>query len=292
VYPPLILNSKIEETLDLFLESSFDLVIADPPYFRIVGEEWDRQWRTLENYLEWCQSWLPGISRVLRPGGTFYLFGYMKILAHLVPGLLKLGFDYREEITLDKGLAAVAGRATKGYKMFPNVTETILFLVKDPKPTLRSLLLEAARKKGLTAREINLALGVQSNGGGMWSLYTGDNILGQTPTREMWGRLCKVLGLDVPHERVSQTFHPSMGCTNVWRDFSFRVPDRTHRTQKPRALVERLLNASSCPGDLVLDAFSGSGVCTLAGQTLGRKMVAVEVNREMCLDLESKVLPV
>ena len=33
-------------------EESIDLIIADPPYFKVIGEKWDYLWRTEEDYLE------------------------------------------------------------------------------------------------------------------------------------------------------------------------------------------------------------------------------------------------
>ena len=33
-------------------DESVDLIIADPPYFKVVGEKWDYEWRTEEDYLE------------------------------------------------------------------------------------------------------------------------------------------------------------------------------------------------------------------------------------------------
>lgn len=108
----------------------FDLVIADPPYWKVVGQKWDYQWRTETDYVEWCQNWFKEVYRTLRYGGTFYLFGYFRTLALLVPSLLELGFELRQQIIINKGMQAVAGRATKNYRMFPNVTESILFLTK------------------------------------------------------------------------------------------------------------------------------------------------------------------
>ena len=55
---------------------SIDLIIADPPYFKVIGEKWDYLWRTEEDYLEWSKKWIAEASRVLRKGGSFYLFGY------------------------------------------------------------------------------------------------------------------------------------------------------------------------------------------------------------------------
>lgn len=115
-------------------EASIDLIIADPPYFKVIGEKWDYLWRTEEDYLEWSEKWIAEAARVLRMGGSFYLFGYFRMLSRLLPILEKYGFELRQQIVLNKGMQAVSGRATKNYRMFPNVTESILFLCKDPKP--------------------------------------------------------------------------------------------------------------------------------------------------------------
>ena len=119
--------------MDTIKNESIDLVIADPPYWKVVSEKWDYMWRTEDDYLEWSKQWLEKVFQKLRIGGSFYLFGYFRMLSLLVPILQELGFSLRQQIILDKGMKAVAGRATKNYKMFPNVTESILFLVKDNK---------------------------------------------------------------------------------------------------------------------------------------------------------------
>jgi site-specific DNA-methyltransferase (adenine-specific) len=51
-----------------------------------------------------------------------------------------------------------------------------------------------------------------------------------------------------------------------------------HPTQKPLALVERCLLASSKPGDLVLDPFVGAGTTAVAAAKLERKCVAVDLD--------------
>jgi DNA modification methylase len=48
-------------------------------------------------------------------------------------------------------------------------------------------------------------------------------------------------------------------------------------TQKPLALLERLVAASSNPGDVVLDAFCGSGTALVAAQRLGRRWIGMDV---------------
>ena len=48
-------------------------------------------------------------------------------------------------------------------------------------------------------------------------------------------------------------------------------------TQKPRALLERIIAASSNPGDVVLDPFCGCGTAVDAAQKLGRKWLGIDI---------------
>lgn len=50
-------------------------------------------------------------------------------------------------------------------------------------------------------------------------------------------------------------------------------------TQKPEALLERIVKASSNPGDLVLDCFIGSGTTAAAAQKLGRRWIGCDINK-------------
>ena len=51
-------------------------------------------------------------------------------------------------------------------------------------------------------------------------------------------------------------------------------------TQKPLQLLERIVTASSNPGDLVLDFFAGSGTAGAAAVEAGRRFVLVDDNPE------------
>ncbi len=51
-----------------------------------------------------------------------------------------------------------------------------------------------------------------------------------------------------------------------------------HPTQKPLALLERVIAASSNPGDLVLDPFAGSGTTGVAAVMAGRRFLGVEMD--------------
>jgi site-specific DNA-methyltransferase (adenine-specific) len=51
-----------------------------------------------------------------------------------------------------------------------------------------------------------------------------------------------------------------------------------HPTQKPEALIERIIRASSNPGDLILDPFVGSGTTSRVAAHLGRHSVGIDIN--------------
>jgi DNA modification methylase len=160
------------EKLKEIPDHSIDLIILDPPYWKVIGEEWDYKWRTIDDYVAWCRQWLPELGRVIKYSGSMYLFGFIRNLFYLQKDIEELGFIFRQQLIVNKGIKVVGGRATKGYKMFPNVTESILFYILDAKPLIKKLLLERQKVLGLTAFEINERLGVKANGGGgMVSLY-------------------------------------------------------------------------------------------------------------------------
>ena len=268
---------------------SVDLVIADPPYWKVVGEKWDYQWRTEEEYIEWSIEWIKQVSRILRKGGTFYCFGFFRTLALLVPRLKELDLELRQQIIIDKGMRSVSGRATKNYKMFPNVTESILFFIKDNKKFIKPFLKERQRVLNLTAKEINEALGVKSNGGGMWSIYTGKNVCEQFPTKLCWEKLSKILQFDLPYDNIAQTYNPQMGLTDVWTDIDFYEENRFHPTQKPLKLISRLILASSNPEDIVLDPFSGAGSTQLAAIKHKRHYLGFELDEEYFKIAQSRI---
>ena len=209
--------------------------------------------RTKDDYIKWCLAWLKEIRRVIKISGSLYIFGYLRNLFYLYDSFTELGFNFRQQIIIDKGIRAIGGRATKGYKMFPNVTESLLFFTCDNHSLVKRILKEKQKELKLTALEINKKLGVKSNGGGMWSLYTGNNILSQVPTKEMWERLQVILNFNYPYEDIAPVFNIEMGITDVWKDIDFYQEKRYHPTQKPIELIERIIKASSNEEMVILD---------------------------------------
>jgi site-specific DNA-methyltransferase (adenine-specific) len=74
---------------------------------------------------------------------------------------------------------------------------------------------------------------------------------------------------------------PGVPCSDSWDDIrplNSQAQERLgYPTQKPVALLERILNASSNPGDIVLDPFCGCGTTVHAAEKLGRQWIGIDV---------------
>jgi len=61
-------------------------------------------------------------------------------------------------------------------------------------------------------------------------------------------------------------------------------------TQKPEALLERIIKASSNPGDIVLDAFAGSGTTGAVAEKLGRRWIMVDCGKLAIYTMQKRLL--
>ncbi|GLQ04918.1 DNA-methyltransferase [Sneathiella chinensis] len=62
-----------------------------------------------------------------------------------------------------------------------------------------------------------------------------------------------------------------------------------HPTQKPEALIERIIAASSDPGDLVVDPFVGSGTTARVARILGRNSTSFDINPDYVAMTEQRL---
>jgi DNA modification methylase len=104
------------------------------------------------------------------------------------------------------------------------------------------------------------------------------------------------------HPRIKHYLHEGKGVQpdNVWSDIiqinSQAKEDTGYDTQKPEALLERIIQASSNEGDLVLDAFCGSGTTGAVAERLGRRWImcdlgrfAIHTTRKRMIELQRKL---
>lgn len=86
-------------------------------------------------------------------------------------------------------------------------------------------------------------------------------------------------------------------CADVWEFPSVRLTNKqkgktvkqNHPTPKPEGMIERMILASSNPGDLVLDLFSGTGTTAYCAKKLGRDFVACDNDEYYCSMIRERV---
>ena len=261
-----------------------DLMILDPPYFRAVKDDWDNQWFVMDEWINWCDQWIEQLGRVSKWSGSLWLFGYSYQLTKLLPLCEKHGFTFRQQIAIDKGMQAVAGRTSKKLKMFPTATEYAYYFHYEARNHIRDILQAERQKYSMNGNEVNSLLGKATTGGGTFACVASMKKPLEHrvyPTAEDWSKLSAKF--DLPnYEDVVYYFDLPQGLTDVWSDINFydRSEPKFHSTQKPLKLIERIVQCSSRENGLVLDPFMGSGSTAIACDKLNRRWIGCEGNAD------------
>ena len=98
-----------------------------------------------------------------------------------------------------------------------------------------------------------------------------------------------------PYKRYLDEYVNKGGALNdVWDDVQFlrgNHPERTHyETQKPEALLERIIKASSNEGDLVCDFFGGSGTTAAVAERSGRRWITCDIGKPASLVMRKRFI--
>ncbi len=95
------------------------------------------------------------------------------------------------------------------------------------------------------------------------------------------GRIVQTKSGNVPAYKRYLDEMPGVPLQDVWTDIQpigAQATERLHYpTQKPLALLDRIIQASSNPGDVVLDPFCGCGTAIASAQKLGRKWIGIDI---------------
>jgi DNA modification methylase len=250
-------------------------------------------------YLTMMSSRLVELRRVLKPTGSLYLHcdptasHYLKLLCDSIFGK----DNFRNEIIWKRNSAH--SDTKQGAKHFGRLTDSILFYAKSDETVWNQQYTEYSEK--YLERDYRR---VDENG----RSYRLDNIQGPggaakgNPFYEVMGvsrywRYSKEKMDDlIKQGRIIQTRHgavpqykryldemPGQPVQNLWTDIPV-INNRSkemlgYPTQKPVALLERIIQASSNPGDVVLDPFCGCGTTIDAAEKLGRDWIGIDVTQ-------------
>ena len=281
-------NLGVMAALSGELAGTIDLIYADPPFatggaFRLAddrpayGDAWEAG---LADYLQTLHEQIVLMERLLSERGSLYLHldwragHYARLLLDEVFG--REGF--RNAIVWHYG-----GRGAKAIaRQFPRNHDVILLYTKSAEtPFTRPRTVERIPLDGAASR------GLRQDGEGRWfkTAPRGDYTDESVARLDREGRIHRTRNGGVrikyflPVEDGLVLDSKPMG--DVWND----IPDMMHAphaerteypTQKPEALLARIIEATSSEGGLVADFFCGSGTTAVVAERLGRRWIACD----------------
>lgn len=297
------------EVLPTLPDNSVDLVLTDPPYFRVKDEPWDRQWDTAAGFLDWLDQVLAQFARVLKPNGSLYVFASPRMAARvevLVGGrfnvlnrirwLKENGWhkkarpdDLRsflspwEEIIFAEHYGA--DNIAKGEAGYGAACDELRGFVFEP---LRAYLAGEWKRAGLLSRECDECLGTNGMAGhyfgqSQWALPTAENYAKlQAYANRNGGEFLRREYEDLRREyedlRRPFAVTADVPYTDVWDFPTVQAYPGKHPCEKPQALLRHVIQASSKPGAVVLDAFMGKGSTGIAARELERNFIGIEMD--------------
>jgi len=291
-------------------DKAVDLLIVDPPY-----NENKAEWDNVDNYIHWWQDCLKQFVRILKQNGVFYFFQMNIETAMNMHRICKEnGLILRQMITIDKGLASVAGRTSNSLRSFPKATEYLFYYTFEDTTGSEQLsdayqkinpmakyLEEEFIRAGVTQGDLRKLFLSNTNRetGCITNWVKGYNFplewqydklreylnRGQKQITEFLRRDYEDLRRDYEdlrrdYEDLRYTFNLPYGITDVWQINFYEDIILEHETPKPTKVIERIISASSKVNDLVLDPFLGSGTTLLACRKTGRIGLGFEINPE------------
>jgi len=255
--------------LSQFPADCIDLIYLDPPFFSnrhyevIWGDEaeirsFEDRWEGgIHVYVEWMRERVIELRRILKPTGTFYLHcdehasHYLKVMLDEVFGRE----NFLNEIIWHYQTSSGAP------KKWLHRNHDTIFRYAASRPALvtwnhpREPWPEATLRKWQHDEE--------------GRVYRVQNKFDKRYYIDPAGKLAD----------------------DVWEiTLSSRTKERLgYPTQKPEALMEKIISASTDPGDIVLDPFCGCGTTLVAAQKLGRQWIGIDIS-PTAVDLERRRL--
>ncbi|MBE9019543.1 site-specific DNA-methyltransferase [Chroococcidiopsidales cyanobacterium LEGE 13417] len=241
-------------------DGAIDLVFADPPFN--LGKEYGEgvsDCMEIDKYLSWSQQWLDESIRVLKDGGSLFVFNLPRWCIEYGAYLNRKGMCFRHWIACRMPKAFPRGKKmspahygliyyTKGEPAVFNKVYTPIQVCRHCGKEIRDY---GGHRKKLNEKGINLM--------DVWDMQ-----------EDVWE--------DVPQADFAEDLWTLT--EEMWTDIP---PVRHHRHKKriPNELapimLERIIAMASNPGQIVVDPFGGSGTTFYAAEKLHRYWIGTEI---------------
>jgi DNA modification methylase len=284
-----------------------DLIYIDPPFnsnrnYEVFWGETKEKRRfedrhaSTQAYIEFMRPRCVELHRVLKKTGSFYYHcdwhasHYVKVMLDQILGENQFQAEIIWKRTSAHSDSSTCGRAHDTIFLFgksQEITWNSQYQAYDDEYVNTHY--RYKDKKGRVYRTDNLtAMGL--SGGGYTYEWNGVNKLWRVPQQKMQelhdqGRIHYTKTGTAEYIRYFDEM-PGMPLQDVWTDIppvNSQAAERLgYPTQKPIALLDRIVKASSNPNDIVLDAFCGCGTALVAAENLRRQWIGIDISPTAC----------
>ena len=254
----------------------------------------------MQSYLTMMSVRLLEMKRALKPTGSIYLHcdptasHYLKLVMDCVFG----SGNFRNEITW-KRTSTVKGNFGQGTKAWPRVSDSLLFYSKTEDyifsqqfgPYSNDYIEKFYRhiEPGTNRRYQLVSMtgpGGQSKGNPQYEVMGVTRFWRYSEERMQnlidQGLVVQSKPGGVPRRKYYLDEGRGVPIQSVWNDIGNLQGGAKERvgypTQKPLALLERIIKASSDEGEFVLDPFCGCATALVAAETLGRRWIGIDLS--------------
>lgn len=222
--------------LPLVEDSVIDTIFADPPFN--IGKQYGKNTDDLQPdkaYLHWCKQWLTECVRILKPGGSLFVYNLPKWNILLGAHLTTLNMDFRHWIAIEMSACLpIAGRLHPSHY-------SLLYYSKGKPKTFRRIRTPVQLCRHCEGE-------VKDYGGHRGALNPNGITL-----KDVW--------TDIPPVRH-------------WK---FKSKNRKANALSTK-LLDRVVEMSTVPGDVVFDPFGGSGTTFSVCEAKKRHWIGTEID--------------
>lgn len=276
-----LFNCDCVQGMSEIADSSVQCVMTDPPYLYLKNQKLDRPFDEKEFFSQ-CK-------RVLKDEGFVVLFGRGESFYRWNTILAGLGFVFKEEIIWDKT------QTSSPLLSISRVHETIaiwakkngiLNTVKVPylemkRHDLDAIITDMKRLKVMLNNTKSLNEGINFLENNEFNFSAVNRPKSTTVSSEN----LKNSDRSVYVLKAVKNGMNEKSIIKVTRDHYTAI----HPTQKPVALIKRLLNLTAKNGDTILDGFLGSGSTAIASVELGMNFIGYEIDAEFFDAAEKRI---
>ena len=241
-----IITGDCLDVLATLPAGSVDLVATDPPFNIGLDYPGYHDRRPVDEYIAWLAERFQTVRRVLSPTGSLFVAIGQQLQAEVCVMLKQIGFHWRNTIIWHYTFGPCQRK-----KFTPSYTP-IHYFVMDP----QRFTFNADAVSVPSARQLEYA-DKRANPGGK----VPDDVWFVRPQ----------------HAETDGFFDPGSDVWHIRREAGTFKGRQKHSCQMPVAVMERIVLATTNPGDLVLDPFVGTGTTLVAARRLDRRYLGVEL---------------